>query len=107
MLDHLHMIWRLPAADADCPTRIRLIKTAFAKDLAASSRTKGSESRASKGERDVWQRRFWEHTIRNEQELASCVSYVHGNPVKHGHAASISDWPYSTYVGWRPGGPER
>jgi len=69
MLDHLHTIWTLPQADADYATRIRLIKTAFTKDMAFGDGVTASESRASKGERDVWQRRYWEHVIRDERDF--------------------------------------
>ena len=100
MLDHLHMIWTLPQADSDYATRIRLIKTAFTKDLAGSSGAKVSESRASKGERDVWQRRYWEHTIRDERDFQAHLDYIHINPVKHGVVARPGDWPHSTFPVW-------
>jgi putative transposase len=49
------------------------------------------------GEAEVWQRRFWEHTIRNDADLRAHVDYVHWNPVKHGHVARVRDWPYSSF----------
>ena len=54
-------------------------------------------SRASRGERGIWQRRYWEHTIRDENDYARHIDYVHINPVKHGLAARVSDWPYSSF----------
>jgi putative transposase len=70
MLDHLHMIWTLPEADADYATRIRLIKTAFTKNRASCvGDPTPTKSRARKGERDVWQRRYWEHVIRDERDF--------------------------------------
>ena len=46
---------------------------------------------------NLWQRRYWEHTIRDEWDLANHVDYVHWNPVKHGHVAQVADWPFSTF----------
>ena len=101
MFDHLHMIWTLPQADADYVTRIRLIKTAFTKDLALGNiRMTASESRATKGERDVWQRRYWEHAIRDERDFQAHLDYIHINPVKHGMVKSPGDWPHSTFRIW-------
>jgi len=54
-------------------------------------------SRIDKGERGIWQRRYWEHLVRDEDDLQRCVDYTHFNPVKHGHAGRVSDWPYSTF----------
>ena len=101
MPDHLHMIWTLPDGDADFPTRIRLVKTALTKDLATRAlRPATSESRARKGERDVWQRRYWEHVIRDEKDFQAHVDYIHINPVKHGFVVRPGDWPYSTFLNW-------
>ena len=100
MLDHPHMIWTLPRADADYATRIRLIKTAFTKELTDDSGAKAGESRASRGERDVWQRRYWEHTIRDERDFRAHLVYIHVNPVKYGVVARPGDWPHSTFHIW-------
>ena len=101
MPDHLHMIWTLPDDDADYATRIRLIKTAFTKNAATRPlRPAGNASRVSKGEREVWQRRYWEHVIRNEEDFQAHVDYIHINPVKHGLTARPGDWPYSTFRNW-------
>jgi putative transposase len=93
--DHLHAIWTLPEADIDFAMRWRLIKAAFSRGL---PRGEGlSISRATKGERGIWQRRYWEHTLRDEGDLERHVDYIHFNPVKHGHVSRVRDWPHSTF----------
>jgi putative transposase len=99
--DHIHVLWTLPADDADYPTRIRLIKSAFAKSMAESLTSDApSKSRIRKRERAIWQRRYWEHTIRDEKDFQAHLDYIHLNPVKHGLAAAPGDWPYSTFREW-------
>jgi putative transposase len=93
--DHLHAIWLLPEGDADFSMRWRLIKTEFSRALPAGERV--SQSRADKGERGIWQRRYWEHTLRNAEDLARHTDYIHFNPVKHGHVGRVADWPYSSF----------
>ena len=93
--DHLHAVWTLPAGDDDFSTRWRLIKTFFARGLPPSERL--SRVRRQAGERGIWQRRFWEHAIRDEADYAAHVDYVHFNPVKHGLAVTPAEWPYSTF----------
>jgi putative transposase len=92
--DHLHCIWTLPAGDADFSTRWRLIKTAFARSIPNGERL--STRRERTGERGIWQRRFWEHAIRDDTDCARHVDYIHFNPVKHGHVGRAVDWPYSS-----------
>ncbi len=96
--DHLHMIWTLPGSDADFATRWRLIKSAFSHCVPHFEAI--SASRAAKGERGIWQRRYWEHTVRNEDDFTRHLDYIHFNPVKHGHAARVQDWPYSSFRRW-------
>jgi putative transposase len=96
--DHLHTIWTLPEGDADFATRWRLIKSAFSHSLASGERV--SESRAAKGERGIWQRRFWEQIIRDDNDSARHADYIHINPVKHRLVARVSDWPCSSSTGW-------
>jgi putative transposase len=99
--DHVHLLCTLPDGDADYPTRVRLIKTAFTR--AMRSRTtdgEASPSRTAKGERGVWQRRYWEHTIRDERDFQAHLDYIHINPVKHGLVAAARDWPNSTFLTW-------
>jgi putative transposase len=93
--DHLHAIWTLPGGDADYMTRWRLIKTAFSRGLPPGEPV--SDSRKAKGERGFWQRRYWEHTLRDERDYAAHFDYIHFNPVKHGHVKDPADWPYSSF----------
>lgn len=93
--DHLHCIWTLPPDDSDFSTRWGLIKADFSRHVAKTERI--SESRTKRGERGIWQRRFWEHMIRDEMDYLRHIEYIHWNPVKHGHARSPKDWPYSSF----------
>ncbi len=93
--DHLHTIWTLPEGDADFPVRWQLIKAAFSRSLPGGERI--SASRAAKGERGIWQRRYWEHTLRDERDFARHMDYIHFNPVKHGYVPRVADWPYSSF----------
>jgi putative transposase len=93
--DHLHTIWSLPEGDSDFALRWRLIKSAFSRELPPGEHV--SESRAAKGERGIWQRRYWEHTLRDEHDLVRHIDYIHFNPVKHGHVTEVRDWPYSSF----------
>lgn len=92
--DHLHAIWTLPPDDADFATRWMLIKSGFSRRVAINERR--SASRISKGERGIWQRRYWEHLIRDDADFERHVDYIHYNPVKHGHVSQASEWPYSS-----------
>jgi len=94
MPDHLHAVWTLPLGDADFANRWMLIKAGFSRHMAHSERR--SASRIAKGERGIWQRRYWEHLIRDENDYKRHVDYVHYNPVKHGFALRAADWPYSS-----------
>ena len=93
--DHMHYVISLPDGDADFALRWRLIKSHFSKSIANAEWR--SETRQRRGERGIWQRRYWEHLIRDEKDLAAHMDYVHINPVKHGLVARVSDWPYSTF----------
>ncbi len=93
--DHLYAIWTLPEGDADFATRWRLIKSAFSRGLSQGECV--SPSRLDKSERGIWQRRYWEHTLRDETDFARHVDYVHFNPVKHGYVARVRDWPHSSF----------
>ena len=92
--DHLHAIWTLPPGDADYAGRWRAIKSRFTRTLAGLGIALPKNAR---GEYALWQPRFWEHTIRNETDLARHVDYIHYNPVKHGHVTAVPDWPYSSF----------
>lgn len=93
--DHLHCIIELPPGDTDFALRWRLIKAGFSKALPKDERR--SAVRQARGERGLWQRRYWEHLIRDERDYAAHMDYVHFNPVKHGHVNRVADWPYSTF----------
>ena len=93
--EHMHCIWTLPDGDADFSSRWQAIKAGFSKSLPPGEHR--SASRIGKGERGVWQRRFWEHTIRDDRDYAAHVDYVHFNPVKHGLVSEVWDWPYSSF----------
>lgn len=92
--DHLHMIWRLPDNDIDYAARWNLIKGGFSRTLPAGEQR--SASRIARRERGIWQRRYWEHLIRDEEDLRRHVEYIHYNPVKHGCAKTPIEWPYSS-----------
>jgi putative transposase len=94
--DHLHTIWTLPPGDSDYASRWRKIKAAFSKRLPRNALR--SASQIAKGERGIWQRRYWEHTIRDDNDLRAHVDYIHGNPVKHGYVRASSEWPHSTFL---------
>jgi len=93
--DHMHCIWTLPPADAHYPTRWRLIKSFFSRALPKTERR--SAVRMDNGERGIWQRHYWEHLIRDDEDFRRHMDYVHVNPVKHGHVTKVMDWPHSTF----------
>jgi putative transposase len=93
--DHLHAIWTLPDGDCDFPLRWRLIKSAFSRRLPGGEAV--SASRLSRGERGIWQRRYWEHTLRDDRDFARHVDYIHFNPVRHGVVRRARDWPHSSF----------
>lgn len=95
--EHLHCVLELPAGDSDYALRWRLIKSGFSKGLPVSERR--SLVRQRRGERGIWQRRFWEHLIRDEADYRAHMDYVHINPVKHGLVKSVAEWPFSTFHG--------
>ena len=93
--DHLHAVWTLPPGDADYSGRWRRIKGGFTRRLGRPGRR--SDSKRAKGEHGVWQRRFREHGIRDAADFARHVEYCWWNPVRHGLAGRVADWPYSTF----------
>ncbi len=100
--DHLHFLWSLPPNDSNYSKRVGRIKvlftSAFQGDRPAVAAR--SPSHRKHREREVWQRRFWEHTIRNEDEWSACLDYIHYNPVKHGLVSCPHLWPYSSFQKW-------
>ncbi|MBN1439462.1 MAG: transposase [Anaerolineales bacterium] len=97
--DHLHCIWRLPEGDADFSTRWKEIKRRFSREFGLTTGIGGERnpSRIKKGEAAIWQRRFWEHAIRDQYDFTNHVAYIHFNPVKHGLVNQVKDWPWSSF----------
>jgi putative transposase len=93
--DHLHAIWLLPQGDADFSRRWSLIKSGFSRGLPGEMRP--SSSKVARRERGIWQRRYWEHVIRDDADLERHVDYIHFNPVKHGLVSRVCDWPHSSF----------
>jgi putative transposase len=93
--EHVHCVITLPPGDDDFSNRIKAIKIRFVRALEPDEWR--SPVRVAKGERGIWQRRFWEHAIRDDDDYARHLDYVHFYPVKHGHATSVAQWPYSTF----------
>ena len=96
--DHFHCLWSLPPGEGNKSVRLRLIKTYVTKhyrqDLAINGET--SQSRQKRGESNLWQRRFWEHLIRDERDFAQHCDYIHYNPVRHGLCDNPQDWRFSS-----------
>ena len=92
--EHLHTVITLPPGDAGYPTRWRSIKASFSRSLAAAG---VPLARNRRGECGIWQRRYWEHAIRDHNDLAAHIDYIHFNPVKHGLAGSPLQWPHSSF----------
>lgn len=93
--DHLHAILELPEHDADYALRWRLVKAGFSKRLPATEHR--NPSRSVRGERGIWQRRYWARLLLDERDYRAHMDYVHFNPVKHGYAERVMDWPHSTF----------
>ena len=112
--DHMHCLWTLPSGDADFPGRWRAIKIAFAKSLPIAELRSSVISR--RGDRGIWQHRYWEHTIRDDRDFTDHMDYTHFNPVKHGLVEHPGDWPHSSFrrcvanglypAGWSGSGAE-
>lgn len=96
--DHMHCVWTLPPNDRDFSKRWGLIKAGFTRHVAAREESvQRTASRLRRREGTVWQRRFWEHEIRNEEDFRLHMDYTHYNPVKHGLVPVVKDWPHSTF----------
>jgi len=93
--DHMQPLWTLPEGDSDSPSCWRDIKTAFSKSLPATEQRSGVM--IHRGERGIRQRRYWEHTIRDDRDYAVHMDYIHFNPVKHGLVDTPADWPFSSF----------
>jgi putative transposase len=97
--DHIHSVWTLPQGDAAYPVRWKRIKEEFTLAYLARGGAEAPQglSRLRHGERGIWQRRYWEHTVRDEDDLKRCVDCVHWNPKKHGCVANVRDWAWSSF----------
>ncbi len=95
--DHLHCMWTMPEGDRNFSKRWRLIKSYFSRKCDARYKNTPSPSRQNKKEQAVWQRRFWEHLIRDEQDFVKHVEYIHYNPVRHGLVKAPKYWEYSSF----------
>ena len=97
--DHLHCIWSLPPGDADFGFRWGWIKRLVTRAVAAEYERAEwrNPSRITRRESTIWQRRFWEHQIRDDADYATHMDYVHINPVKHGLVCAVAEWPHSTF----------
>lgn len=91
--DHIHAIWRLPAGDDDYSGRWKSLKANFTHKL----QYKLTLRKNARGEYGIWQSRFWEHTIRDEQDMQRHIDYIHYNPVKHGYCQQVNEWQYSSF----------
>jgi putative transposase len=94
--DHLHTIWSLPKGDNDFSNRWSRIKRYFSVGCIGAQQTQ-FVSRSKKREKAVWQKRFWEHVIRDDDDLQRHMDYIHYNPVKHGYVTAPLHWPYSSF----------
>jgi putative transposase len=97
--DHLHAVWTLPTGDDKYSVRWKRIKEEFTRRYLKGGGEENSPNRSRErhGERGIWHRRFWEHTVRDEDDLKRCVDYIHWNPKKHGLVANVRDWPWSSF----------
>ncbi len=97
MPNHLHAIWTLPPRDADYAIRWSLIKRQVSQSTRHLVHGSQTASQLRRRELGLWQRRFWEHQIRDETDYERHMDYLHYNPVKHGLVDNVRDWPYSTF----------
>jgi putative transposase len=97
--DHLHCIWTLPEGDADFSTRWRLIKREVTFSIGEKyfQENLQTERKKLKQQGTIWQNRFWEHLIKDENDFSTHMDYLHFNPVKHGLVEKVNQWPWSTF----------
>jgi putative transposase len=93
--DHIHALWQLPNGDTDYAARWSLFKSGFSRGIPAAKTR--SISKIVKREKGIWQRRYWEHAIRDDADFERHVDYIHYNPVKHGLVTRVADWPFSSF----------
>ncbi len=104
--DHLHTLWTLPAGDDRYSLRWRWIKREFTRQWLAEGggEQRRSTSRVQQRRRGVWQRRFWEHMIRDDSDFEAHFDYIHYNPINHGLVQRPRDWPWSSFHRWARAG---
>lgn len=98
--EHLHCMIRLPEQDSDYSSRWKDIKGDFTSKYISKfgePPAKPTAAMRKKGEKGIWQQKFWEHTIRDQDDYNGHIQYIHYNPVKHGLVAAPKDWPYSSF----------
>jgi putative transposase len=93
--DHIHAVWTLPPGDANYGLRWSQIKNGFSRGFAVVRAR--SSSKIAKRDKGIWQRRYWEHAIRSDDDLARHVDYIHFNPVRHGYVSQVNEWPHSSF----------
>jgi REP-associated tyrosine transposase len=93
--DHLHALWQLPEGHTDYPSRWSVFKSIFSRGLPAAPER--SASKIAKREKGIWQRRYWEHAIRDDADFERHIDYIHYNPVKHRLVTRVADWPHSSF----------
>ncbi|MCF7529229.1 REP-associated tyrosine transposase [Neisseria lisongii] len=95
--EHLHLIMQLPEKDNNFSRRIQVLKTNFSKRLPKECQGNFNQSREKRGELGIWQRRFWEHRIKDDEDLSKHIDYIYYNPVKHGYVQNVKSWLYSSF----------
>ena len=95
--DHIHCIWILPENDDNYSIRWSSIKSTFTRLFNCEDQNNVTASLREKREKGIWQRRFWDHMIRNEEDMQRHVDYIHYNPVKHGLAKTPREWKWSSF----------
>jgi putative transposase len=93
--DHMHCLWTLPPGDCDFATRWKIIKSNFSKKISRNEPLTHAQQR--RGQRGIWQARYWEHLIRDAADYKTHYDYIHINPVKHGLVGKVKEWPYSSF----------
>ncbi len=95
--DHIHALWTMPIDDDDYANRIRLFKSYFTRQLPQELKQTDNKNRQKHNQTSIWQLRYWEHTIRDEDDFNNHIDYIHYNPVKHRYVKNVKDWEYSTF----------
>ncbi|MBN2211360.1 MAG: transposase [Sedimentisphaerales bacterium] len=107
--DHIHAIWKMPENDEDFSLRWSMIKRLFSQQWLKHQQSNIDRTARMRNKREsgVWQRRFWEHLIRDQTDMAHHMDYIHYNPIKHGLVKCPHEWPHSTFHRWVKAGAYR